>query len=81
VPTCGGRSCASLAAITLGAIGYIATDDAFRVEAYMWIVAWFIMFAIDVVYIKYIIDTGAHHRSQASRPVPHPPVRPLTPAG
>lgn len=57
----------SLVAITLGAIGYIATDNAFRVEAYLWVVAWFIMFATDVVYIKYIIDTGAPHPYDAIR--------------
>lgn len=51
------RSLLSLAFITLGAAGYVLTDKGFRVDAYMWVGVWFVVFAIDVVYIKYIVDT------------------------
>mmetsp|Transcript_30280 Transcript_30280/g.58210 ORF Transcript_30280/g.58210 Transcript_30280/m.58210 type:complete len:329 (+) Transcript_30280:179-1165(+) len=51
------RSFLSLVFITLGAIGYVLTDKEFAVAAYAWVCVWFIVFAIDVVYIKYIVET------------------------
>lgn len=51
------RSFISLAFITSGAVGYVLTDKQFHVQAYMWVAIWFVVFAIDVVYIKYIVET------------------------
>ena len=47
----------ALVFITMGAAGYVMTDKGFQVDAYMWVGVWFVVFAVDVVYIKYIVDT------------------------
>lgn len=51
------RSWLSLLAILAGAIGYVITDSDFTVRAYSWVCLWFVVFAFDQVYIKYVCDT------------------------
>lgn len=51
------RSLVSLMFITCGALGYVMTDANFHVAAYSWVLCWFVVFAIDMVYIKYIVET------------------------
>mmetsp|Transcript_22387 Transcript_22387/g.26978 ORF Transcript_22387/g.26978 Transcript_22387/m.26978 type:complete len:328 (+) Transcript_22387:238-1221(+) len=51
------RSWASLVGILCGAIAYVMTDSGFEVRAYAWVAAWFIVFAFDQVFIKYVCDT------------------------
>mmetsp|Transcript_47761 Transcript_47761/g.91320 ORF Transcript_47761/g.91320 Transcript_47761/m.91320 type:complete len:328 (-) Transcript_47761:646-1629(-) len=51
------RSWLSLILLLFGAIGYVVTDSDFAVRAYVWVALWFIVFAFDQVYIKYVCDT------------------------
>jgi len=51
------RSFVSLLFITMGAAGYVFTDKEFHVAAYSWVAVWFLVFAVDMVYIKFIVDT------------------------
>uniref|UniRef100_A0A7S0WX23 Sugar phosphate transporter domain-containing protein n=1 Tax=Pyramimonas obovata TaxID=1411642 RepID=A0A7S0WX23_9CHLO len=51
------RSLGSLMFVTAGAIGYVLTDKEFAVEAYTWVMVWFVVFAVDMVYIKFVVDT------------------------
>lgn len=53
------RSWASLLLIVSGAIAYVLTDSDFTVRAYSWVCLWFVVFAFDQVYIKYVCDTVA----------------------
>ena len=32
-------------------------DTGFNVTGYMWVAAWFLIFSVDQVYIKHIVDT------------------------
>ena len=50
------RSWLSLMAILMGAIAYVFTDSNFEVKAYTWVMAWFVVFAFDQVYIKFAVD-------------------------
>ena len=36
---------------------YAAVDKGFNVTGYMWVAAWFLIFSVDQVYIKHIVDT------------------------
>ena len=40
-----------------GAIIYIKNDAAFKLDAYMWAIAWFSVFSFDQIYIKHKVDT------------------------
>jgi len=51
------RSLGSLMFVTMGAIGYVMTDKEFHVNAYTWVMVWFVVFAVDMVYIKFVVDT------------------------
>ena len=53
------RSCASLGAIICGAVAYIWCDSNFEVRAYGWVVAWYVIFAFDQIYIKYVVDQSS----------------------
>jgi GDP-mannose transporter len=51
------RSLISLTFTTIGAIGYLLTDKGFQIIAYEWIAVWVVVLTIDMVYIKYVIET------------------------
>eukprot|EP00959_Pyramimonas_sp_CCMP1952_P278510 5823180-Pyramimonas_sp.AAC.1 len=51
------QSFLSLVFTAIGAVGYVLTDSGFQIIAYEWIAVWFTMFSIDMVYIKYVIQT------------------------
>lgn len=51
------RSWLSLVLLLFGAMGYVMVDADFEVRAYMWVALWFVVFAFDQVYIKYVCDT------------------------
>lgn len=50
------RSLLCLFIILLGAVGYTLTDSNFKLEGYFWVLVWYIIFSIDQLYIKFIID-------------------------
>ena len=50
-----GRSWVALLLLLLGASGYVYYDKFFRVDAYMWVVAWYAVFCFDQIYIKHAI--------------------------
>jgi len=47
----------SLCIIVLGAVLYIFTDSTFKVEAYFWVLLYFIAKVTDMLYTKHIVDT------------------------
>lgn len=51
------RSIISLTFILLGAVVYVLTETSFDVRAYAWVTAWFVVFAIDQIYIKHVVVT------------------------
>lgn len=51
------RSWAALTAIVCGALAYVYTDSNFEVRAYGWVMAWYMVFAFDQIYIKYAVDS------------------------
>ena len=51
------RSCLSLAVLLCGAIAYVKTDAGFEVKAYAWVGAWYGIFLLNQVYIKYVVDS------------------------
>ena len=55
-------------------------DTGFNVTGYMWVAAWFLIFSVDQVYIKHIVDTIQARRPIASRSAEcAPPQRRLRP--
>ena len=50
-------SSVSLGTMLLGSLAYVYTDSNFEVRAYGWVSAWYVVFAIDQVYIKYVVDS------------------------
>jgi hypothetical protein len=42
-------------------------DTGFNVTGYMWVAAWFLIFSVDQVYIKHIVDTIQAGHPVASR--------------
>ena len=50
------KSWASLLIILCGAIWYVYTDSHFEVRAYSWVLLWYVVFAVDQIYIKFIVD-------------------------
>lgn len=51
------RSWAALLAIVVGALAYVYTDSNFEVRAYGWVMAWYVVFAFDQIYIKFAVDS------------------------
>jgi len=51
------RSWACLGLLLIGAVGYVLNDKFFRVDAYLWVVVWFIVFSFDQIYIKHKVDS------------------------
>ena len=54
--TPGARSWASLGATFCGALLYACVDANFEIRAYSWLCCWYLIFAFDQVYIKYVVD-------------------------
>jgi solute carrier family 35 protein len=52
-----GRSWACLGLLLVGAIGYVLNDKFFRVDAYLWVIVWYIVFSFDQIYIKHAISS------------------------
>ena len=50
------KSWASLSIILCGAIWYVYTDSHFQVRAYSWVLLWYVVFAVDQIYIKFVVD-------------------------
>ena len=53
----GGRSWACLGLLLVGSVGYVLNDQFFKVDAYLWVVIWYIVFSFDQIYIKHKVDT------------------------
>ena len=51
------RSMAALTCLLAGAIAYVLTDSQFEVTAYSWVLKWYIVFCIDQILIKHIVDS------------------------
>eukprot|EP00928_Gymnodinium_smaydae_P096671 TRINITY_DN8589_c1_g3_i1.p1 TRINITY_DN8589_c1_g3~~TRINITY_DN8589_c1_g3_i1.p1 ORF type:complete len:490 (-),score=101.40 TRINITY_DN8589_c1_g3_i1:242-1711(-) len=51
------RSVIMLLLALCGSVGYVYSDKGFVMKAYMWAIAWLVIFLFDQVYIKYIIST------------------------
>ena len=51
------QSWASLVVLLLGAAGYTMLDSNFNVTGYLFIVAWYSVFCVDMVFIKRVTDT------------------------
>ena len=51
------RSTVSLTFTLLGAVAYVLTDSNFQVRAYGWVLAWYVIFSFDQIYIKYVVDS------------------------
>ena len=47
----------SLLALAIGAYLYTVTDAGFQVKAYTWLAVWYVMFLVDQIYIKHVVDT------------------------
>lgn len=50
------RSWACLFALLVGAIGYAMTDSSFQVKGYTFCALWYVIFCLDQIYLKYVID-------------------------
>jgi GDP-mannose transporter len=42
-----------------GAVTYVSFDSDFEVRAYGWVLAWYVVFAFDQIYIKYAVDQSS----------------------
>lgn len=51
------RSWGSLVALLFGAAGYAMTDSSFHVKGYTFCAVWYIIFCIDQIYLKHVINT------------------------
>jgi len=51
------RSLVSLFFLLCGAIAYTFTDSQFEVRAYWWVIRWYIVFCVDQILIKHIVDS------------------------
>jgi solute carrier family 35 protein len=51
------RSWICLSVLVAGAIGYLMVDADFKLNAYFWLVVWYIFFTFDAVYVKFVCDT------------------------
>lgn len=67
------RSLFALLALVAGATGYVYTDAAFVVRAYVWVGVWYVIFCFDQLYIKVMSATrraSASFRAPFARPAP-----------
>ncbi|GFR45180.1 hypothetical protein Agub_g6568 [Astrephomene gubernaculifera] len=51
------RSWASLLVLLGGSVGYVMVDSDFHVDAYYWLMLWYVFFTFDTVYVKHMCDT------------------------
>ena len=51
------RSIFCLFLLLVGSIGYVLNDKFFRVDAYFWVVVWYMIFSFDQIYIKHKVDS------------------------
>jgi len=51
------RSWVCLLTLLLGAVGYVKFDKDFVVTGYMWVGIWYVVFCLDQVYIKHVVDS------------------------
>lgn len=51
------RSFMSLMGLIAGATAYVYTDSKFEVTAYSWVIRWYVVFCIDQILIKHIVDS------------------------
>lgn len=47
----------ALLGIVGGALVYVVTDEGFRVEGYAWLAAYFVFIVVEMVFVKFIVDT------------------------
>mmetsp|Transcript_12815 Transcript_12815/g.34955 ORF Transcript_12815/g.34955 Transcript_12815/m.34955 type:complete len:347 (-) Transcript_12815:719-1759(-) len=40
-----------------GALGYVMVDTAFKLEAYLWLLAWYVAFIFEGIYVKHMCDS------------------------
>jgi len=51
------RSWLCLVALVAGSIGYAKTDSAFQIQGYSFCAFWYVVFCIDQIYLKHVINT------------------------
>jgi len=51
------RSLASLILLLLGGVGYTLTDSSFDIHGYIFCGIWYVIFCLDQIYLKHIVDT------------------------
>lgn len=51
------RSCLCLLALLLGAFGYAKKDSSFEVKGYSYCTLWYLIFCLDQIYLKHVINT------------------------
>ena len=51
------RSWMCLFALLVGAIGYATTDSSFHVKGYAFCALWYVIFCLDQIYLKHVINT------------------------
>lgn len=51
------RSWLSLLVIAMGAALYVMNDDGFQVEAYTWVVLYFLAITAEMIYVKFVVDS------------------------
>lgn len=52
-----GRSWMCLFALLVGAFGYATTDSSFHVKGYAFCALWYVIFCLDQIYLKHVINT------------------------
>lgn len=53
----GGRSIFSLVLLVTSCAGYTMFDEGFKLQAYTWLVIWYIFFTFEACYVKHMCDT------------------------
>jgi GDP-mannose transporter len=51
------RGALALLSIAGGAVIYVVTDTGFQIEGYTWIAAYFVFIVVEMVFVKFIVDT------------------------
>ena len=51
------KSWLCLGLLVAGAFAYVRTDSGFKVDAYFWVGVWYVIFVVNQVYIKYVVDS------------------------
>ena len=49
------KSLASLIGIAMGVVMYVNIDSNFSVQAYLWIVVWYVVSIFEIVYVKHLV--------------------------